>query len=99
MSIFAADILLCIIAEGLHFFKNPLHSLDIVVISLSMYFEIEADNFSATIVILVRIWRFLRLVHGTVEIIHEDNDEEVDKEGQVELGGVVAGDDQKKFEG
>ena len=72
LSIFAFEIVLAIIGEGKVFFNNPLHCLDMVVVAVSLYFEIDGHNVAAGVLVLVRTWRFLRIVHGVVEILEED---------------------------
>lgn len=78
LSIFALELLMSIIGEGEVFFHNPLHILDVIVVSISMYFEIGGNTTAAEVIVLVRCWRFLRIVHGVVEILEE---EEVDADG------------------
>ena len=73
LSFFGLEIALCLIGEGLHYLSNPLHCLDIIVVSLSLFFELHSDSFASTILILIRVWRFLRLVHGTMEMIYDSD--------------------------
>ena len=82
LSFFALEIILAVIAEGKVFFSNPLHCLDVVVVTVSLYFELDGHDVSSGILVLVRSWRFLRIVHGVVEILEEDSvtDESKDQE-------------------
>lgn len=90
LSVFLAEIFLSMIAEGVVFFHSPLHWLDMVVISVSMYFEVEGDSAAAEALILVRCWRFLRLIHGVFDILEDEDEDE--KEGHGGEGNKSAPD-------
>ena len=76
LSVFLLEIFLSILAEGLVFFHSPLHWLDMIVISVSLFFEVEGDASAAEALILVRCWRFLRLIHGVFDILEDTSGEE-----------------------
>ena len=78
LSVFALEILLSIISEGKQFFRNPLHCLDVLVVAVSLYFEIDGHHIAAGVLVLVRTWRFLRIVHSVVEILDENEAPERD---------------------
>jgi hypothetical protein len=82
LSVFLFEIFLSMVAEGMVFFKAPLHWLDMVVISVSMYFEVEGDSTAAEALILVRCWRFLRLIHGVFDILEDEGEHEGGHEGE-----------------
>lgn len=88
LSFFGLELALCLIGEGLHYISNPLHCLDIIVVSLSLFFELHSDSFASTILILIRVWRFLRLVHGTMEMVYDsDSGSDSGDEGENEKKG------------
>ena len=88
LSVFAFEICLCAFAEAMVYFQNPLNYLDIVVITVSLYFEVEGENTSGGILVLVRCWRFLRLLHGVFDILEEEDEEkEGEGHGDEEEGG------------
>jgi hypothetical protein len=78
--IFLAENLLLIIANGLRFFTNCWHTLDIVVVVISLVFELQAvfgegEEAAVGLMVVARSWRFIRLGHGITEInSHEDHD-------------------------
>lgn len=82
LSVFLLEIFLSIIAEGMVFFHSPLHWLDMVVISVSLFFEVHGDHAAAEALILVRCWRFLRLIHGVFDILEDNSGDEEGAENE-----------------
>ena len=69
---FALDIILSLVGEGVHYLRNPLHCLDTIIVGLSLFFELQDESYASVLLIVGRLWRFFRLIHGTVEIAEEE---------------------------
>jgi len=67
----AFEILLLIVAFGLSFFKHPLYILDAVVIALSITFELEFRDSIGGLLVIFRLWRIVRIIHGVATTIQE----------------------------
>ena len=73
------EISLKIFAFGVKFFKSVINILDLIVVLISFSLELAGlINSSvltpvASVIVLARIWRFLRIVHGGVDISIESN--------------------------
>jgi hypothetical protein len=68
LSVFGLEIMLSLIGEGWSYLYNPLHCMDVVVISLGLYFEIVKEGLITELLIIARLWRFTRLIHGAYEV-------------------------------
>ena len=55
----------------MEFFQKPMEIMDFFVVALSLYFELAKDTFAAGVLLLSRTWRFVRVIHGMVELEHE----------------------------
>ena len=74
LSIFLLELFLLILCLGKRFFRHFFYVLDLVVVSVSFALEItfytsQSDVLSALsgILVLARLWRFVRVGHGIVE--------------------------------
>lgn len=79
--IFLVELFIVMIADGIiTFFKHPLHVLDLFVVSVTMFFELQnTDNLALSLAIIARSWRFMRFVHGVLDI-----------EGKTTGNGIIA---------
>lgn len=69
--IFFIEQLLDIAAMRWNYFSNKMHVLDFVVILVSLALEILVTHLPlGGLLIVVRVWRFTRTAHGTVELKH-----------------------------
>mmetsp|Transcript_10548 Transcript_10548/g.15736 ORF Transcript_10548/g.15736 Transcript_10548/m.15736 type:complete len:271 (-) Transcript_10548:147-959(-) len=76
LSVFAVDNILLLLANGLEYFKNPLYVIDAIVVALAIVFETALrDSFAASIIIVGRAWRFVRIGHGVYETTHPEETE------------------------
>jgi len=78
LCIFEVELLATLTALGTIFIKNPLYVLDfgVVTASLVLDFHLHLGNAAsgesgATILIVARCWRFIRVVHGIYASSHE----------------------------
>lgn len=78
LCIFEVELLALLCALGMPFFKNPLYILDIVVVTASLVLDFHlhlgtavTGESSATILIVARCWRFVRIMHGAMVSSHE----------------------------
>ena len=92
--IFALEILLTIIALGTGFFVNPFNLLDLFVVggTITLDHTLIKDALGSMLVFL-RLWRFVRIVHGVYAAEHEIAERELAdalEEAQAEKRKLVA---------
>mmetsp|Transcript_6223 Transcript_6223/g.12408 ORF Transcript_6223/g.12408 Transcript_6223/m.12408 type:complete len:347 (+) Transcript_6223:62-1102(+) len=89
LSVFMLELLALTAALGAKFFRNRLYVLDFLVVSISLTLEVVVGavlgpgdfTIAPGIIILVRIWRFVRILHGTSITVYEvGHDEHGDEE-------------------
>jgi len=75
---FEVELLATLSALGTLFFKNPLYLLDMIVVTASLVLDFHlhlgkaaAGESGATILIVARCWRFVRVIHGVTSSSHE----------------------------
>ena len=75
LGIFLLDNLGLLFANGMAFVKNPFCLADLIVVIVSIYFELSHSGSDAWIGMLViqRTWRFIRIGHGLYELGHEEH--------------------------
>lgn len=90
--IFAAELLVLIAALRMHFFRNRMYLIDLVIVSVSVVVDwtVSKDQPSAHLVILIRCWRFARILHGVGISVHEM--EEIEVEHVVDDDGNIVQD-------
>lgn len=79
LSLFMIELLLQMAAmTPCVFFRNGMYGIDFIIISVSLvleitFFTLEEDAFSSLLGLLIlgRVWRFIRISHGLVEVTHE----------------------------
>merc|ERR1711998_777168 len=63
--IFAIEIVLLIFGMGLDFFCHFFFMLDFIVVGTTLALELlMPEELAAQMVILLRLWRFVRIIHG-----------------------------------
>lgn len=91
LGVFLLENLGLIVANGCQFFKNPWHVLDIVVVVVSLAFELremipgaddEGDGEAVGLLVLARSWRFIRIGHGVHEMDETEEEEGSQCEGK-----------------
>lgn len=72
---FAAELLLLMISMPRHFFTEPLYLLDVAIIITSLVLEHlenrDSSGEATHLVIIARLWRFARIMHGVGMTTHE----------------------------
>jgi len=69
--IFLGESILQIVARGLSYFKSFSVMFDGAIVVTSIVLEIiYEDNSNAGLIILARLWRYIRLAHGAHEALH-----------------------------
>ena len=75
---FTLEHILLLLCDGvMSYIKYPFHLLDLLVVLISLGFECLAKKEVAMgtgILIIARSWRFMRVVHGVVEIDHSGSE-------------------------
>jgi len=84
--IFALEIVLLLIGMGSSFFCNFFYVLDFVVVGTTIAFDfIFHEGAEDNILIILRMWRFVRIIHGVYAAEFEDN--EMKEKVKEESGG------------
>eukprot|EP01120_Amphizonella_sp_Union-15-10_P013083 TRINITY_DN6013_c0_g1_i1.p1 TRINITY_DN6013_c0_g1~~TRINITY_DN6013_c0_g1_i1.p1 ORF type:complete len:221 (-),score=27.64 TRINITY_DN6013_c0_g1_i1:75-737(-) len=85
LCVFALELLLLLFALGFAFFRKLLYVLDIIVVSVSLVIDILLSDALSSLIILFRLWRLLRIVHGIYASIEEVSQEkELEREKHIE---------------
>jgi len=75
LSLFMLELFILIITLGpMKFFSNILHVLELLVVSISMILELLPTSFATSLgglIVIGRLWRFVRISHGIFETTHE----------------------------
>jgi hypothetical protein len=69
--ILMVNVLALVVANGTAFFRNPLYLLDFVVVSTALGLEIMLDADTAGLIIILTLWRIVRVAHGIFEVTDE----------------------------
>lgn len=60
-----------ILAFGRAFFLHPLYVLDLIVVSAALALEIALHKDTAGVLIVITLWRIVRVAHGIFEVTDE----------------------------
>lgn len=71
LAILMLNVFALIVANGRSFFLNPLYLLDLVVVSTALALEIALDADTAGLIIILTLWRIVRVAHGIFEVTDE----------------------------
>eukprot|EP00026_Physarum_polycephalum_P014806 Phypoly_transcript_15363.p1 GENE.Phypoly_transcript_15363~~Phypoly_transcript_15363.p1 ORF type:complete len:222 (+),score=25.00 Phypoly_transcript_15363:98-763(+) len=71
------EILLVLIAFGLKFFQHPFYVLDMVVIGLSLVFELVFKEAVGALLVIFRLWRLVRIAHGVAVGLEERTEQKM----------------------
>eukprot|EP01122_Echinamoeba_exundans_P005680 TRINITY_DN15833_c0_g1_i1.p1 TRINITY_DN15833_c0_g1~~TRINITY_DN15833_c0_g1_i1.p1 ORF type:complete len:312 (-),score=64.69 TRINITY_DN15833_c0_g1_i1:11-946(-) len=77
---FAAEIFLSIVALGHLVFSRWIVLLDAVVISVSIVIDVVLHDSAGAIIVVVRLWRVARIVHGVFETIYEKLNDKIEEQ-------------------
>jgi hypothetical protein len=77
---FAAEIFLSIIALGHLVFSRWIVLLDAVVITVSIVIDVVLHDSAGAIIVVVRLWRVARIVHGVFETIYEKLNDKIEEQ-------------------
>jgi len=73
------EVLLLLFAFGLSFFKHPLYILDGAIIALSITFEVVLRDAVGGLLVIFRLWRVVRIIHGVAMTMEERSEEKIAK--------------------
>ena len=71
LAILMVNVLFLVVANGISFFVNPLYVLDLVVVSTALGLELLLDADTAGLIIILTLWRIVRVAHGIFEVTDE----------------------------
>src|SRR5690606_1784557 len=67
--VFAIEVVLLLIAFDLAFFLHPLYIMDAVIVGVALFIELYLqDVLVASLLIVLRLWRVVRVVHGIIMV-------------------------------
>jgi len=84
LCLFALEICLLIVSFGLSFFKHPWYVLDFIVIFSSLFLDIFLHSDEAELLLILRLWRVVRILHGLYTIREIDHKEKENLRKKVE---------------
>lgn len=79
LCILALNILGLLVALGFSFFTHPGYVLDLVVVVTALCLEIFLDSETAGLLVILNLWRIVRVAHGIFEVTDEAWEREVQK--------------------
>ncbi|KAG0618770.1 hypothetical protein M758_4G090900 [Ceratodon purpureus] len=75
-----------IVAFGRAFFLHPLYVLDLIVVSTALGLEIGLHTDTAGVIIVITLWRIVRVAHGIFEVTDEAWEKDIHRlESQVQV--------------
>eukprot|EP01120_Amphizonella_sp_Union-15-10_P016289 TRINITY_DN853_c0_g1_i3.p1 TRINITY_DN853_c0_g1~~TRINITY_DN853_c0_g1_i3.p1 ORF type:complete len:248 (+),score=32.07 TRINITY_DN853_c0_g1_i3:67-810(+) len=69
--IFEIELLSLLFSLGLHFFTKFMYVLDLIVVTLSLIIDLLLGEVLSSFLLLFRLWRMLRIVHGIYASVEE----------------------------
>jgi len=84
LSFFGLEVCLLIVSFGPSFFRHPWYVLDFVVIFASIIVDALLHSDEAELLLIFRLWRVVRILHGLYTIREIDHKEKLDLRKQVE---------------
>ena len=83
---FAVELFGLLAAMGKHFFRNPLYTLDFFVVGIAIVVDViilskdsAPEAGLVELIIIARVWRFVRIIHGIYATTHETDLHELEK--------------------
>eukprot|EP01120_Amphizonella_sp_Union-15-10_P014664 TRINITY_DN719_c0_g8_i1.p1 TRINITY_DN719_c0_g8~~TRINITY_DN719_c0_g8_i1.p1 ORF type:complete len:234 (+),score=26.90 TRINITY_DN719_c0_g8_i1:90-791(+) len=70
--IFEIELLALLFALGTHFFSKFMYVLDLVVVTVSLIIDLLLGEVLSSFILLFRLWRMLRIVHGVYASVEEN---------------------------
>lgn len=74
--IFEIELLIVMFGMGPRFFRSPMLVLDWLVVTVSLVFDLLFVVF-VDVVVVLRIWRVIRIIHGASESVVEHKNHEI----------------------
>lgn len=78
LTILALNVLALLVAFGKAFFLHPGYVLDLVVVGTALGLEIFLDSDTVGLLIILTLWRIVRVAHGIFEVTDEAWEKEVE---------------------
>jgi hypothetical protein len=78
LTVLALNVLLLLVAYGRLFFRHPGYILDAIVIGTALLLEIFLDTDTVGLLVVLTLWRIVRVAHGIFEVTDEAWEKEID---------------------
>ncbi|KAL2622743.1 hypothetical protein R1flu_002948 [Riccia fluitans] len=79
LSILALNIIGLLVSFGRAFFRHPGYVLDLFVVGTALFLEIFLDSDTVGLLIVLTLWRIVRVAHGIFEVTDEAWEKEIEK--------------------
>ncbi|CAM6100893.1 unnamed protein product [Calypogeia fissa] len=77
LTVLALNVLLLLLAFGVRFFYHPGYILDAFVVGTALCLEIFLDSETVGLLIILTLWRIVRVAHGIFEVTDEAWEKEI----------------------
>lgn len=77
LTVLAANVILLLVAFGLYFFHHPGYILDAFVVGTALLLEIFLDTDTVGLLVILTLWRIVRVAHGIFEVTDEAWEKEI----------------------
>ncbi|KAH7288931.1 hypothetical protein KP509_31G050900 [Ceratopteris richardii] len=96
LCILALNIAGLLLSFGFDFFRHPGYILDAVVVVTALCFEIFLDTETAGLLVILNLWRIIRVAHGVFEVTDEAWEKQINElEGRIQAVEAAHNDDLK----
>lgn len=79
LTVLSVNIFLLLVAFGLYFFRHPGYILDAFVVGTALILEIFLDTDTVGLLVVLTLWRIVRVAHGIFEVTDEAWEKEIKK--------------------
>lgn len=77
LGILCLNLVLLLLAFGLDFFRHPGYVLDLAIIPTALFLEIFLDSEVLALLVILNLWRLIRVAHGVFTVTDDAIEEEV----------------------
>lgn len=77
LGLLCLNIVLLLVAFGLRFFRHPGYVLDLAIIPTALFLEVFLDSEVLALLIILNLWRLIRVAHGVFTVTDDAIEEEV----------------------
>ncbi|GAQ80331.1 hypothetical protein KFL_000510320 [Klebsormidium nitens] len=79
LGLLCLNLLLLLVAFGFNFFRHPGYVLDLAIIPTALFLEIFLDSEVLALLVILNLWRLIRVAHGVFTVTDDAIEEEVEQ--------------------